>query len=161
MNTLPAPLNIHLDATLVKLARELAIDHYDIETILKRHQITDEAWEGIKATPRFTQLLTSEIEAWQSALNTNERVKLKAAAVIEEWLEEATTSLHNKNETLPAKTEVAKLVARLAGMGISNIGVEGGSGDRFSVTINLGSDQKLTFEKQLQAPFIEADPPTE
>lgn len=147
MSTLPAPLDHGDDLTLIKLAREIAIDHYDTETILKRYRISPESWAKIKDNPRFSQLLESEITAWHSAVNTQERTKLKAQALIEEYLEEGNTRLYDPKEALNHKVELLKVLAKIAGMDrTENTGA--GGGERFSVTINLGEDAKLHFEKQ-------------
>ena len=142
------------DVFLVKLAREIAIDHFPLATILERHQISSSEWEALKRNPRFSELLESESRAWQSATNTEERTKLKAAAMIEEWLPEAHTRMHSTTDTLNAKVELAKLIARIAGMGTPDSGAGAGVGERFSVTINLGADKELKFEKD--APVIDA-----
>jgi hypothetical protein len=156
MAPLPVPLNPHEDIALVKLAREIAIEHFPIETILKTHQITPEAWERIKDNPRFTALLEREIADWQGALNTHERTKLKAAAMVEEYLPEANKLINSSQESLPAKTELLKLITRIAGMG-ERTEISGGGGERFVVTINLGADQKLSFEKTLPDKCVEGE----
>jgi hypothetical protein len=154
--TLPKSLE-NAEITLLKLAREVAIDLHDIETILKRYQISPETWEDIKQNRYFNDLVKSEVEAWQSALNTSERTKLKSQAMIEEWLPEAYARLHSASENLSAKVELAKLIARIAGMGIATVGTDGSVGERFTVTINLGGD-KLTYDKSLPPKVIEASP---
>jgi len=146
------------DVLLVKVAREIAMEHFDIEDVLKHHQIDNETWERIQRLPRFSELLASEIAAWNSATNTHERVKLKAAGLVEMWLEQANTDLYDKTNTLNSKIELAKLVTRLAGMGVQGFGAEGATGERFSVTINLGADQQLKIEKQLPPTTIDAEP---
>jgi len=135
------------EVTFLKLARELAIGIFSLETILQNNKIDQNTWETIQRHPRFRQLLEAESASWGSALNTHERVKLKSAAMIEEWLPEAYTRLHDQNETLNSKTELGKLIRDLAGFTKQGIGVEG-SGEKFSVTINLGADNQLKFEKQ-------------
>ena len=140
-----APLGRDLD--LIRLAREIAIDHYDIEDILNRYQLTYEQWSALCGHPRFTQLLANEEEAWLAATNTTQRVKLKSAAVIEQYLEKAHASLMNDNEALVAKTGLAKLIASFAGIGGDDyqkrIGQEAGG---FSITINLG-DRTLNIDR--------------
>jgi hypothetical protein len=133
------------ETDILRLAREIAIDLHDIETILKNHNLTAKDWEVIKDDPRFSSLLKSEVEAWSAAGNTHERTKLKAGAVIEEWLVEANARLYDTGETLPAKTELVKTLAKIAGMG-ERASTEGNTSERFSVVINLGADQ-LSFEK--------------
>ena len=144
------------DSLLVKIAREIAIDHYSLDDILKRHSVSVDGWEQIQRNKRFQSLLQAEIADWQSATNTHERTKLKAAAVMEIWLEEANKRLFDARETLSAKTEVAKLVARIAGMGLTGVGVEGGAGEKVSITINLGADQ-LKVEHTLPPKVIEGE----
>jgi hypothetical protein len=156
---LPPALTHHKDEVLfVKLAREIAIDHHDIETILKTHQITDQQWLDIRAHPRFRELLSQQLAEWQSATNTHERTALKAAALVEEWLPEANSRLHDRSESLNGKVELGKLLSRIAGMGLTTAGVEGGSGEKFSITINLGADSKLQFSKELPSKVIDVTP---
>jgi hypothetical protein len=126
------------DLLLVKLAREIAMDIHPLETILKQYSISGEGWERLQKNPRFIALLGSEVEAWNTALNTAERVKLKAASMMEEFLPELNNRLHDGQEALPAKIEGAKLVAKMAGIG-EKASFEGGSGEKFTVTINLGA----------------------
>lgn len=145
------------DLTLVQLAREIAMNIQSIETILETHQIDVDTWDRLKVTPRFVQLLETETSSWNSAINTHERVKLKSAALVEDWLPEAYARMNDTTENLNAKTELAKLVARLAGMGLNNTSITDGSGERFSVTINLGNDAQLKFEKELPMKVIEGD----
>lgn len=134
------------EVTFVKLAREVALGIQSIETILESNKIDQNTWEIIQTHPRFLQVLETESSAWNSALNTHERVKLKSAAMIEEWLPEAYLKLHDQNETLNSKTELGKLIRDLAGFAKQGVGVEA-VGEKFSVTINLGADNQLKFEK--------------
>lgn len=134
------------DALYFKLAREIAVDLHDIQTILKNNEINQAEWEVIQRDARFRQILTAAVEAWNRADNTPERVKLKSGVLIEEWLLEANTRIHDKTEGLTAKTEVVKVLARLAGMG-ERATADAGTGQRFSVTINLGGGG--TFAKEV------------
>lgn len=150
-----APSNA--DITLVKLAREIAMDIAPLDTILKQYAITMDAWAILQSNTRFQKYLLSEVEAWNTALNTHERVKLKAAAMLEEWLPELNNRLHDGDEALPAKIEGGKMLTRIAGMGENSVGGSGG-GERFTVTINLGADSQLTFDKTLPQRVIEHEP---
>jgi hypothetical protein len=135
------------DETLVKLAREIAMDIHAVDEILNRLAIPTEQWEIISQTPRFRHLLEAATAEWGSALNTTERVRIKAATVIEEWLPEADRLLHDKVQLLSGKVEVAKLLRDLGGIGKPTAG-DVGSGEHFSVTINLGADAQLKFERK-------------
>ncbi len=138
------------ETKIVAVAREIAIDLNDLETILKRHQITPEAFAKIKETERFKSVLATELVAWHGAANTHERAKLKAASMIEEWLPEAWARLHKNEEALPAKVELAKLITKIAEMGAATP-VGPGSGERFSITINLGAGRQIQIEKDVPA----------
>lgn len=136
------------EVTLLKVAREIAKDILPLETILDLHKITPSQWETLQKHQVFMRLLQGEAEAWGSATNTAERLKLKATAMCEEWLEEANARIHDRAETLTAKNETVKVVARFAGIGV-NGEAAAGSGEKFSFTINLGNADKLKFEKEL------------
>lgn len=141
------------DDTLIKLAREIAIDHLDSQGIQELYKLSEDEWQIIQRSKRFQILLESEIIAWQSAQNTSERTKLKAGAIVENWLPEANTRLHDKAETLNSKVELAKLITSISGMTKTDAPGVGGSG--FSVTINLGNQPALQFNKELPVPVIE------
>lgn len=138
------------DLSLVQIARELAIDHLEIEQIQELYKLSQEEWRIISQSPRFRQLLEQEITNWQTATNTLERTKLKAGAMIENWLPEAHGKLHDTKETLNSKTELAKLIARIAGLDKQE--VSGSANNGFSVTINLGENRSLSFDKGAPLP---------
>lgn len=140
------------DTDIVKLAREVAIDHLDANAIQELFKLTPDEWLVISQSPRFQQLLEAEILAWQSATNTSERTKLKAGAMVEQWLPEANSRLHDKNEILSSKVELAKLVANISGL---NKPEAVSSSNGFSVTINLGEGKTLGFDKELPLKVIE------
>lgn len=135
------------DLAIVKLAREIAMDIQPLELILKQYSIDPQRWEELQRNGKFIRLLESQVEEWNSALNTHERVRAKSAAMLEEWLPELNNRLHDREIGLPAKVEGGKLLAKMAGVGEREVG-SGGGGERFTITINLGEDHKLSFEKQ-------------
>lgn len=142
------------DLLLIKLAREIAIEMREVPDILQNHHLTQEEWDEISAMPRFQQLLASEVEAWNSAVNTSERVRLKSAAMIEEWLPEAFKQMHNPEASLLHKTEIAKVLGRISGLDKGPMSTDGNV-EKFSVTINLGADQQLSFTKEVPSKVIE------
>jgi hypothetical protein len=149
------PASYDNDLKLLRLARELAMDLNTVETILKTHEVSPSQWETIQEDQRFLKLLAGEIEAWNAAANTQERTKLKAGMLVEEWLVEANARIHDKAETLTAKTEVVKVLTGIAQMG--KAAGEGAGAERFSVTINLGGDNKIKIEKMLPHKVIEGE----
>lgn len=140
--------------TLLKLAREIAMDIRPVEEILTAHSISGSRWEAINASPHFQALLKSEVENWQSATNTAERVKLKSLAFVEESLPEFYARAHDRREPLSARVEVLKTVAKFAGVG--NTMVDGAAvGEKLMVTINLGSDHSLKIERDVTSKVID------
>lgn len=135
------------DQLMLQLAREIAMDIQPLDTILKTHSVTPDQWARIRTNPRFNQLLTSNMEAWGSSLNTAERVRVKSLAIVEEILPEFYARMSDSRENLNHKVEALKTVARFAGVGEK--ASDGAAGERFSVTINLGSDQQLKIEKNV------------
>lgn len=148
--------NITGHTKLVRLAREIAVEQVDVPTLLQRFGISGEEWQRISANPRFSALLQQEMEAWNGVLNTHERVKLKAATLMEEWLMEGYARMVDPAESLNAKTELAKLMARLAGMGLTGASIGDGGSERFSVTINIG-ERQVKLEQALPSKVIEGE----
>lgn len=133
---------------LVILAREIAKDMKPLEAILKDHKINEWQWESIQNNSYFQATLASEIADWNAAGNVNERVRLKSLHFVEEALPEFFGRAHDPRETLTAKTDVLKTVARLAGIGVGS-DIKGGTGEKFSVTINLGENKEIKIEKTI------------
>lgn len=144
------------EVKLLRLAREVAMDILPLDRILDQHQIDQNEWESITKTPRFQSLLASEKQAWESAVNSDERVRLKSLSMIEEALPEFYARMHDAREPLAAKTEVLKTIARFAGVGSNNFDAAV-SGEKLSVTINLGADHQLKIEKDVTAKVIEGE----
>lgn len=137
------------DQKLLVIAREVAMDIFDIEQILQFTNTLPEEYDRIRDLPRFQAYLKSEMENWNSALNTHERVKIKAASQMEFALPELNARLHDASEPLVAKVKVAELISKLAGMGVTNANLVGETGSRFTVTINLGAREKLQYSEKI------------
>lgn len=155
MNAVARAVSGFSDTIMLKLAREIAMDIHPIEDILKAHQVSDDEWQEISKSQNFQNYLHQFVQEWQSAANTAERVKLKSMAMVEESLPEFYARMHDRDESLNAKTEVLKTISRFAGMG-GNVDT-GVVGEKFSVTINLGADQQLRFERDVTPQVIEGD----
>jgi hypothetical protein len=140
------------DDRLVVLAREIAMDIHDLPDVLKRLNITENQWQQIQHNPRFAGYLEDAMQTWHSALNGSERIKVKSLTAIEDWLSTAYGLLHNEKENLRDKTELAKLIARLAGVGEKQMN-ELPAGEKISITINMG-EQTVHAEKSVTIPKI-------
>jgi len=154
MDELALPESSYNDLKLLRLAREIAMDMRELDDILKSHNVSRREWQKISTAPKFLDYLRKSTEEWQSATNTAERVRIKSLAFVEEALPEFFARAHDNRENLAAKTEVLKTVSRFAGIGVT--GTDAGvTGERFSVTINLGDDQKVKIERDVTPQVIE------
>jgi hypothetical protein len=144
---------------IVRLAREIAMQLRDLPDILKSHGVPQTEFEKLKAHPYFVSVLTSELAAWEAAGNTHDRVKLKSAALIEEWLPELYASMSDRKEALSSRVKAAELAAKLAGMGVYDAKLEGASADRVQITINMGADRKLEINKGMVPKVLDNDDP--
>ncbi len=152
------PRGVYDDAKLVKLAREIAMGIRELPDILDAHGLTHTELDALQETPHFRKLLSSEVTAWAAAINTQERVKVKAGSLLEEYLPELYSRLNDKNEPLMAKIKAIELISKLAGFGDRDIPAACSPGDRVQVIINLGADVKLQYDKELPRQVIDVTP---
>jgi hypothetical protein len=154
MNALTEQHTSFNELTFLKLAREIAMDIIPLEQILSTHGVQKDDWEVISSTNSFQNILRSEVESWQSARNTSERVRLKSLAFVEESLPEFFARAHDPREALNAKNDILKTVAGFAGIKANSYDTSA-VGEKFSVTINLGADKTLKIEKDVTSKVIE------
>lgn len=135
---------------MLKVARELAIGIYEIEEILKNNEISLREFEAWRTNPRFLSYLQTEREAWNSAVNAPERIKLKSAVVLEEFIVEAHGALHDRKTPLNQRVELGKLLTKMAGIGETKL-VGGAGGSGFQLTINIGpGKESINIRPQMQ-----------
>lgn len=137
----PQPLDLGKDIHVIKLAREVAIDHYPLNEVLDRYGVSTEDWEALQEYPRFQELLAFEKQQWHGALNTNQRVRLKSATLIEEFMEKGDAYLHDKETTFNSKIEFVKLLGKFAGLDAPAPTVGPAVGGRVTININMGSKE--------------------
>lgn len=123
---------------MAKLAREMAMGIRNYKKIFEDFSITEEDYYEISKHEFFKRAKEHFALEWNSALSTNQRIKLMSAAAAEEGLLTLGRRILNENEPLPAVVEAHKLLTRNAGMGEG--ADTGNSSDRFVITINLGAD---------------------
>lgn len=130
-------------ADLAKLAREIAMDIKERHVALKDFNLTDAQYDFLESHNDFyKQALKAACIEWHSPLSTQERIKLEAAAILEDGLPGLGARMQNKSEQLSGVVEVAKLFAKVAGVGEREAGMAT-PGERFTINIDLGGDQKI------------------
>lgn len=154
------PVGVYDEAKLVKLARQIAMGIKELPDILYDNDLTLREFDEIRALPLFGRTLESEVKAWAGADNTHARLKLKSAAMLEEYLPELYARLNDRTEPLMAKMKAVELVSKIAGFGDRDVAPAGNPGDKVHVTINLGADTRVEYVKQLPHKVIEHEPVT-
>jgi len=128
------------------LAREIAQDIFTVEQVVSLHRLSDEEWTAIQKHPRFLDMLKDMQREWNSAANTKERVRVKAATGLETTLETFIAEINNPSAPLSQRVDAGKFLARLGELDGSGAGtgVTGGG-----VTINIVTSrdrQPITIE---------------
>ena len=140
------------DGTYLSLARAIAMDIQELEDILKAHGVTHNEWDEIREHPRFQAFLKSAVDDWNKPLNTPERIRLKALAMVELGLEEMWRAMHDNKEPLTARVELFKTVAKMGAVDVEKKVDMTSNEAKFSVVINLGADNQL----KISAPALPA-----
>lgn len=153
---------IDLDETrLAKLARELAIGVRTYESIFADFDITEEDFYEISKIPFFQRAKEEFTLEWNSATSAKKRLELGSLAYLESLFPKLVARAKSGTEPLQASNDVAKLLARAAGIG--EVKQEHEASDRFVIQISVGGQLK-TFDEQLApagAPQIELSPEKE
>lgn len=153
MPTLSAAAKQEID--IVKLAREIAMDLRPLKDILEHHCVDVPTFEKLKRSPYFSKVLAAEVEAWGSAVNTPERVKIKSQAMIEEFLPDLYKRMISSDEDLLKVVKGAELVTKLAKLGES--AAADNPSDKVVITINMGAE-RLQVAKQVTPQVIDHEP---
>ncbi len=130
--------------TLAKLAREIAMDIKERHVVLKEFNLTQVQYDFLEQNNVFfREALSAACIEWHAPMSTAERIKVEAGAILEDSLPGLGARMQSKGEGLPGVIEAAKLFAKVAGVGERETSA-GASGERFTINIDLGGDQKIT-----------------
>lgn len=124
-------------ADLVKLAREVAMDIRPLDTVLKDYHLPLAEYTLLLDNPTYWRVLCEAQKEWNSALTTPERVKLSAAALLEQALPMIGARAGDRLEDLNKVVEAGKLLGKLSQL--DGTGPQTGGSEKFSITINTGS----------------------
>lgn len=122
------------------LAREIAQDIFSVDQIIALHRLEDAEWMQIQRHPRFQSMLAEMQREWNSAANTRERVRIKAATGLETTLEVFINEINNAAVPLSQRVEAGKFLARLGELGEHAQGV--GAGGQITIQIITGKDRE-------------------
>ena len=127
------------EITLAKLAREMAMNIRPALQIFADFGIDETDYYEICKLEFFSKAKEQFVLEWNATTSTADRVKIGSLAYLEQLLPAITRRALDMREPLVAATDVAKLLAKNAGVGEFKNGDKPMS-ERFVITINLGAD---------------------
>jgi len=149
----PDPLTAYA-VDFATLAREIAQDIFSIDQIVSLHRLSDEEWTAIQKHPKFLAILADMQRDWNSASNTKERVRIKAATGLETTLETFIAEINNPTTPLAQRVDAGRFLAKLGELDGSaqSSGLVGGG-----VTINIvtSADRKPIRIEAIVQPRID------
>lgn len=146
-----------IDALKASIVVELAAGLSDAEGIRERYGISEAQWSILRKTPIFRQMLKEAIERLAGDVNTANRIKLKADAMLEDNLKVLDEIANDKDAQSMARIKAIEVSAQLAGKGPSQ--TKPGEGDgrgTFSLNIVIG-DREVKIESDAK-PALEHSP---
>ena len=150
----PLPIALSVNQ-IAAIAREMAMAIRTEVTILRAAGITKAQFETFVAVnPLYKRAYETFVVEWESALSTNKRIAIEAAAGLEDALPHLALRMTDDKEQLNQKVETAKLFAKLAGAGEVKEGAA--VGERISISIITGSDQQAITKTIEAVPSVEA-----
>jgi len=132
-----------MDRKMRLVARELAVDIMEPETIVKKFDLTVAEWDAIIQHPQFKEMLIEEKERWNSSLNTKERVEYKTWQILEDALLQFQEYLHSPHFSDAAKVQLLQALQKQVGIGQRDANPGAGMGERFQITINMGGEVRV------------------
>jgi hypothetical protein len=137
---------------LARLARDIAMDIKERHVVYKEYGLSTTQYEFLEANNDFFRnALQAACIEWHAPLSTGERIKVEAAAILEDSLLGLGARMRNNAEGLPGVIEAAKFFGKLSGVGEREAGAAG-AGERFTINIDLGGDQKINITATSAAP---------
>jgi hypothetical protein len=134
------------ETELAKLARELVMNVRNYQLVFADFGIDETDYQRIEKLEFFRRVKEQFAIDWNSAISTEERVRLGSLAYVEQILPVITRRAMAPDSNLSAATDVGKLLMKAAGVGEPKN--EKANTERFVITINLGGDVE-TFDKPL------------
>ena len=120
------------------LAAELAAGIYEPSEVFDTFGLTTDEARAMLATPAFQAMVKQASAEWKALDNTEKRVRYKALVSVEELMPTLFGVVSDMKNPASSRTDAFKTFMKLAALDRAE--VEGQSGQRFSISINLGAD---------------------
>jgi hypothetical protein len=127
-----------LDDVHAAVAGELAMNLFPAADVLKRHGLTTPDLARLSKNPVFVTAYRTFKQEWESATNSKERLRIKAALIAEERLLELDAIFMDQDLNPTARLEAFKQITNLADV-LPKKDVQE-TGTRFNLTLNLGGE---------------------
>lgn len=130
---------------LARLARDIAYDYHDLGAILLKHKLSQAQYDYLlEHNEFFKNTLQDLVKEFHAIGSTQDRIKLHAAAALEELLPQIASRMASRTEDLKDVIEGAKIVAKIAGVDQPDRAPPQ-MGEKFQIIIDLGAD-RVTIE---------------
>ncbi len=151
MNLVPLPEHGGENAisqTDGRIAWEIAAEISDIPTICTRYGLSMSDFKKKLADPMFRTAIREAKAMWKSDLNVQQRIRLKAAFLVEDSILDIFAIIKNENMPVAAKLEAFEKLMKTADMTPKAKGAEGGTASGFKVVIQMGDSpsQKVVID---------------
>jgi hypothetical protein len=146
-----------IDRKMRLVARELAVDIMEPQTIVEKFDLSVAEWDSIIQHPQFKEMLIEEKERWNSSLNTRERVEYKTWQILEDALLKFQEYLHSPSFSDTAKVQLLQALQKQVGIGQRDTNPGAALGERFQITINMGGEVKVEQDITPQGKLIEGE----
>jgi hypothetical protein len=128
------------EATMARLAREIAMNIRPVADILDDYGLDETSFYDVSKNPFFIKARDQFAIEWNATTSATDRVRAVSAAYLEQALPHLARRMMQAEEPLPAVVEAAKLFGRNAGLGEPKL--DRTSSERFNIVINLGADSQ-------------------
>ena len=122
----------------VALARDLAMNLYDRDFILKKHELTDDQVKMLEANEYFKSLVETMSKEWNSPRSAQERLAIHTAVGLETVLPAAIARISNTTEPLAGVAQMVKVLAEIGGA-TNRQNKPAPPSEKFTININLGA----------------------
>lgn len=141
----PAP-TVDLDHMQATLAAEIGVGLLPLPDILKRFELTKDQLKLMLKDPQFRNMVRQFKREWNEASNSKERIRLKAALMVEDNLLALHQMFNNIDMNPGARLDAFKHMVNLADVTPRQ---EEATGPKFQLTLNMGEQTKpVTIEAE-------------
>ena len=142
------PADPYTIQSIAALVRDLAVNMYDLDYILKKHNLTQDEYDGLCRNEFFKRAMEVAAVEWNGPMSTHKRLAMQAAIGLEDAMPRMAARMMKDNEPVANIVELAKIFTKISGVGEEKTVTA--PTEKFHITIDLGGDV-VRFEKSRPA----------